>query len=1179
MSKTWSYSKKLQNKSGKLVRTDEKRETSVPSQQQLPQQNYTAQKSHKSTTKVQIHLNGHKVTAIIDSGAACTLISKDMWIIFKSEMKQPKSNKKWLNANGGQMNCIGSTYVTISIGKLEVNHKCSVIDGLQSKVLLGTDFLAKHGCIVDYIDRKLKMGSVQIPIKTRYQQEDICLVITNAIVLKANSESIHYIKTNASLGSELLVENISNNQSKIWVRDGLVMVKDNKIPVIIQNKNSFNVTLAKNTTIAKMVSFNQIQLVESPYEENRNIKQYKKASELINWSKCLQSNEWIIKTKKLIDKYDHIFSKHSADLGHFNKAKFDINTGQADPIKLRPYRVPYATVDNIDKMVDEMLQGGLISKSNSPWAAPIVIVKKKDGTDRFCIDFRKLNSVTSGDNYPIPLMEETLDKLRGAEIFSSIDLASGYWQIALHDNAKEKTAFITHKGLFQFEVMPFGLKNAGAFFQRTMEQVLQDLPNSSAYLDDVITASTNTHKHLEDLENLFKRIESANLKIKPSKCVFGASEIKFLGFQVSKSGIKPDQDKTRAVKTYPTPKNAKQIKRFMGFASYYRKFIPNFADIMEPMVRLLKKGAKFIWSNQCQEGFENMIDLLTKAPILAFPNFKNTFILTTDASTVGLGAVLSQIDSKNNERVISYASRSLRPAERNYAAHELECLAIVWGCEQFRAYLYGRHFKIYCDHNPLVYLDNYKVKSARFNRWRLLLNEYDKEIIYKKGSKNTNADALSRLDEVAINHVITTPIDDNLITKLQNEDKEIQQIIKDLKRQNKTMFNNFYMDNNLLYATKHIKNVKVKRIVVPEVLVETVLTTCHDDMSGGHLGFKKTWPKVRDRFYWKTMYRDTKNWVESCSKCASRKTPSTKRAQMVPINNATKPFDMVGVDILGPLPETYSGNKYLLVFTDYLTKWPEAFPISRIDAKTIAKVFINEIISRHGAPKILLSDQGRQFMANLVKEICDYFTTNKINTTAYHPQCNGLTERFNATICQILSMYIKENQTNWDQMVPIALFAYRTSVQESTEETPFEVLYGRSPKLPSDLEKLTKNEFTTEFKHVWKSTQDKIKKAGVRQKTHYDSLHQTNNYEPGDYIRLNSPATKTGRVSKLRNDKWHGPYQIISKDTNGNLEISVNGKTSKIHENRAKPVKFKENAHRVCNQKFGGYNLRPRKTL
>ena len=578
-----------------------------------------------------------------------------------------------------------------------------------------------------------------------------------------------------------------------------------------------------------------------------------------------------------------MISKGDHDLGHFDKYKFDIITNTDRPVKCRPNRVPYAQQQTIDKMIDDMLTNKKITKSNSPWASPIVIVKKKDGSDRFCVDYRKLNQVTIKDNYPIPLIEETLDSLGGARYFSTLDLASGYWQIALSDEAKEKTAFASHKGLFKFEVLSFGLSNAVPAFQRTMEIVLDGVSNCKVYVDEILIYSRTFDEHITHLVKVLQRLREANLKIKPRKCEFGKQEVRFLGFTINKDGIKPNEDKVEAIKNYPRPRNAKQVKRFLGMASYYRKFIKDYGSIAEPINRLLKKETRFNWSDECKESFKKLIFCLTNPPVLIYPDFTKEFILETDASTIGLGAVLAQKDKNGINRAVAYASRMLKPPERKYTATELEGLAIVWSVEQFKQYLYGRKFTIESDHNPLVYIQNMKNQKSRVCRWRDSLTQYDYEIVYKKGKLKVKADALSRAEIDEIKSETDYPA--KTISTIESIDitkesfKEAQDNESRLKELKENPPRNYFVENGILYRKYEGKNL----IVIPNSLIKVALETCHNNLGGGHLGFKKTLAKVKERFYWETRNEDTSRYCKACTPCSKWKSNILLQKSYYPI--------------------------------------------------------------------------------------------------------------------------------------------------------------------------------------------------------------------------------------------------------------------------------------------------------
>lgn len=411
-------------------------------------------------------------------------------------------------------------------------------------------------------------------------------------------------------------------------------------------------------------------------------------SELVQFEEGYLSDKETREIKTLIDEFADIFSKNSDDIG---KTDFihKIKLTDENPFKSRAYRIPQAQKKIVEDEIEKMLRTGVIKKSNSPWSSPVVLVKKKDGSIRFCVDYRKLNSKTIKDNYPMPYIDETLEGFIGKTHFSSIDLISGYWQFLMDPESQQFTSFVTHKGTFTFLRMPFGLCNAGATFQRAMEEMCEELPNSSAYIDDVVTASDNFGNHLKDLRKVFEKLRAAKLKVKPSKCKFGCSEIKFLGFIVSKSGISVCQSRSETIENYPRPKTPKQIQKFVGLINYYRKFIKDFSTLASPLTRLTKKKVPFEWSEECEVAFKTMKQCLINPPILVYPDYNKKFKITTDASNVGLGAILSQEDNEGLDRVIAYASRKLKPAEVNYSTTEQELLAIIYATEKFRPYIFG----------------------------------------------------------------------------------------------------------------------------------------------------------------------------------------------------------------------------------------------------------------------------------------------------------------------------------------------------------------------------------------------------------------------------------------------------------------------------------------------------------
>ena len=840
MRKTRTCTKRLLLKFKKLISTGKQKTSRVLINE------YSLPNKKKTSTYINVKINDNTIKTVADSGSGTTLLSNRLLKLLDGyKLSKVTDFRKFEAANGSGLEVEGTCEVDMSIGSHKLTVNCTVVNNLSVDLILGTDLFVSHGAILNFREKTLAIGDTVVKIFTEEESTFSCLITPRRINLKPNSEYIEWIKAPKAYNESILIDCI-NFKGSVEVKGGLFNCSDGFIPVIFRNNSRFREIIKKGTHLGTMetVTVNQIQ-------EQKEITGSKKASELMDFSRSELSTDELFRIKALIDKYDHVFSKNEHDLGYCDTNGFKIDTGTAAPIKSRAYRIPYAQQHKINALISDMLKHKIISKSNSPWASPIVLIKKKDGTDRFCIDYRKLNKITVKDNYPVPLIEETIDSLEGSKYFTTLDMSSGYWQMALDESAKEKTAFISNKGLFHFEVLPFGLSNAVASFQRTMEEILEGLGNTKNYLDDIMTHSKNFNDHLEHVEKVFKRLEGANLKLKPSKCTIGTKKTKFLGFDISEKGIRPNEDKLKAIQNYPRPRNPKEIKRFLGMASYYRKFIPKYSSLTEPINRLLKKSCKFLWSMECEEGFKEIIYLLTHPPVLAFPDLERKFHLTTDASKIGLGAVLSQYDDRGDEKVVGYASRLLNQAEKNYSATELECLAIVWACEQFRVYLLGKHFIINSDHNPLVYLDNTKNKSSRVTRWRLSLAEFDKEIVYKKGSENTNADALSRIEietnkkEVNDADVINCVIVDHLsqfenIKEEQRKDLKLLTIIKNCSGLKDPLYK--LVDSVLYKVKKSNKTV----LMNPNSLVEVALHTCHNDMGGGHLGFKKTWPKIRE---------------------------------------------------------------------------------------------------------------------------------------------------------------------------------------------------------------------------------------------------------------------------------------------------------------------------------------------
>ena len=870
----------------------------------------------------------------------------------------------------------------------------------------------------------------------------------------------------------------------------------------------------------------------------------------------------------LVDKFTLVFALDNSELGRATEVTHSITTTCQQPCRQPPRRVPFSLRGKVQQLIQEMLAQGIIQQSSSPWASPIVLVTKQDGSTRFCVDYRKLNAATKLDVYPLPRIDDSLDLLAGNKYFSTLDLMSGYWQVGMDPDSQEKTAFITHSGLFEFTVMPFGLCNAPATFQRLMEHVLVGLVREKCivYLDDILIIGRFFEEHLTNLQTVLTRLLEAGLKLKPEKCKLTRTEVDFFGYVVSENGVSTNPAKVSAVTQFPRPKDLKSLRAFLGLMSYYRRFIPCFSTVAHPLYNLTRKDTPFQWSKECEAAFDKLRSLLTEAPVLAYPNFQQSFTLETDASGIGLGAVLSQQQEDGVFRPIAFASRTLQNHERNYGISELEALGVVWAVKHFRPYIYGHHCTVYTDHEALKSLLNTPHPSGKLARWGMALQELDLKIEYRPGKGNARADALSRYPVSLLaekeaqpqTHAVIASIvqgmettgEEDSLRSHQQSDPDLQKIFKYLEdgilpkeekvaRELVLSKPQYTIQEGILY---HVEPDKTLRIIPPASHREKLFHETHDGPFSAHLREAKIHSQLSKHFWWPHMRRDISQWCRACLTCASRNIGKVAKPPLTPIP-VGGPFDRVGVDVL-QLPRTKRGNKYAVVFMDYLTKWPEVYATQDQTAPTIARLFVEQFISRHGVPRQLLSDRGPAFLSKLLLAVCDCIGSKKINTSAYHPQSDGLVERFNRTLTDMLAKSITPGVTEWDERLPYVLFAYRATLQASTRESPFFLLYGRDPQLPSEVMLQStsgrgvmclddyKSTLCREMRAAWDQAQQAVLKAQKQQKQQHDREAKNADFEIGDRVFVYMPATKTGQMRKLARP-FKGPYRVMARHPNG----------------------------------------------
>ena len=992
--------------------------------------------------------------------------------------------------------------------------------------------------------------------------------------------------------------------------------------------------------------------------------------------------------KHLLLESTDLFAAPGEPLGRTHLVEHVIDTGDAKPVKM-PFRRfgPYHR-KIIAEEVQSMLDKGVITPSNSPWNNPLVLVRKADGSTRCCEDARSTNELTRKDAYPIPYVTDCIDALAGAKLFCTMDLNSGFWQIPLEESSKAKTAFSTPDGgHYQFEVLPFGLCNAPATFERLMELVLQGLrwEQCLVFLDDIIVFGANFQQTLKRLKHVFQRLRAANLKLKSSKCHFFQEEVHFLGHVVSAQGVRPDPRKIVAVSEWPTPRKLRDVRSFLGLASYYRKFIERFSKIASPLTALTEKNKRFVWDEDCARAFQTLKDALVNAPILDYPSpdLHCKYILDTDASEYAVGACLSQVID-GTEKVIAYASKTLSGPQRRYCVTYRELLAVIIFTQHFRHYLLGRKFLIRTDHASLRWLDNFRdIDHGMVARWITRLSEFDYSIEHRKGAQHGNADGLSRRPEVkcrrtckrkecpdcvkivgftltpasdkpeepegnsaslhshtdqdASERITQDPHDEDgtnepaasnshthdetvmaaddtsgsngaheekeaempqqlsnwmdcltleEIAAKQEEDPHLS-LVKRWKEQDEdsppdkddlathseivkalcARWKNLVIHKGVLYrkwSEKHDPGVTTFQLVAPASIQTDIFEKLHGSRLGGHFGITRTIANFRRRFYWVRMKADLQRWCQECIECALAKGSPAHRVRLKPMTVGAF-NERVAVDMVGPLPQTEDGYVYLLVLSEYFTKYLVLIPTKTRTTIECADSIMTHYISIFGCPQSLHSDQGGEFGSELFTEMCKLLGVSKTRTTPHHPRCDGLVERANRTILQMLRTLVNEYRDDWDTLAPYLAMAYRATPHASTGLSPNLMLFGREIEMPVDImyglparqeaRFRCRSEYVRWLRHAMQKAHEmarmNLKKAADRQKRNYNANVQAFKQEMGEYCFRYIPPGGSTKMVKC----WHGPYKVLQKvsDFNFLIQLSPKSRPVRVHIDNLKP--------------------------
>lgn len=936
--------------------------------------------------------------------------------------------------------------------------------------------------------------------------------------------------------------------------------------------------------------------------------------------------------KGLTRKYPDVFALKNEPLTITPYYVHTLRLKNDKPIYKKPYPIPVKYHKEIEIQLKDLEAQGIIRPSASPYSAPLVPVAKKDGGVRLCLDFRALNDELIDDKHPLPNINLILQQLGESKVFTSLDLRQGYHQVPLAEESKHLTAFTTPYGLYEFTTVPFGLKTAPAAYQRIMNQVLIGLTGRivHVYLDDLIVQGKDMDHHLKNLHAVLDRLQKAHLSLRLDKCSFFKEQVDYLGHIVSASGLKPQPSKVQAVQQLTPPKTVKELQGFLGLVNFYRKFIKDFAKIASPLNNLLK-GRKVTkndkthleWNEEALHAFSTLKNSLTTDIVLAFPDFRKPFNLTTDASDKAIGGVLQQKDENGSLRPIAYFSRTLNGAERNYSAVEREALAVIYGLSTNRPLILGYRIHILSDHRPLTWLLKSTVPSSRIARWQTLLGEFDFSIDYLPGSSNMVADFLSRIRnqesdviegelDARIMSVTLTGGQDMSVASPEGHDKQDKFLhwslaglmehqdrdpeLRELKhafeqttggnvherderkvaeRSNVTLnaakrhfkklpLSEVCVENGILYRDVCDEYNKQKRLViVPPSYIPNALALAHSMLPAGHGGTKVTLARCRKFAYWPGMKADVEQYVRSCPVCCRFKKRGSPPAPLMRYPEVGQPFDRVHMDIVGPLSVSDEGYRYVLTVIDVLSRFLVATPLRTKAAKEVAAAFYKNVVCVHSIPPILVTDQGKEFVNTLLRELTQLLQIDHLRTTPYHPSANGVIERPNGTLINILRTLCEDNRGIWDQMLPVATHAYNTAYHRVLKDSPFFLLFSRDPNVPFEVleNKLQPCYDVDSYKAFTSSVAQRTYKLcqtnidiGWQESERMFRKSKPKQVVVGDRVYLRHVCTK-GEPKKLQ-PLFNGPFRVLEKISPVVLRLRHvrGGKIKTVHTNNVQVV-------------------------
>ncbi|CAI2345915.1 unnamed protein product [Caenorhabditis sp. 36 PRJEB53466] len=1158
------------------------------------------------TAHIPLKCNGVSILALVDTGASFTVTSASLCPLFGVYQLTTSPTESAVAFGGGHVEMAGMAAMSIEVAGTQYQHEvhftkndCIPKGPTTYNVILGNDFLRRLPRFhLDYAANRFIVGKHHIPLghlwyspHPRNNDDQFKVRALRTTVVPPHSEA--FVRCATDLMS-FVYPAVMTTQSVKEGREDLVVtpaVFDTWHPrLLVTNPTDAAITLYEKEVLGKATWYIGGAEINAVCSEKHSVASPTDQEDLqpldpefhVNLENNSLSDDERSALSALIERFADVFSRNAYDLGSSRTDPVHIYTNTEIPIRGRPYRVPTKFQAELEQHINGLLRSGRITESNTPWTSPLVLVKKKNGSMRVCLDFRRLNEVTIPDNFPLPRIEAILEKVGGSSYFSSLDMANGYLQLRLDASSSYKCGFTTENKVYAYTHLPFGLRSAASYFQRALKAVLGGLDDEVlVYIDDILVYSKDFDQHLASIEKVLARFREFNLKASPKKCEFAKRTISFLGHEITRNGYYPLKSNVAAIAAFPTPKNSEEVRRFVGMAGFFRKFIKDFAGIAEPLTKMSRKNVKFEWDQPQEDAYQTLKKALVEEPILGFPDYDKPFHIFTDASAVAQGAALMQTrqDDEKSYTVIAYTSRTLADTETRWPAIQVELGAIIFALRQFRPYVCMSKIVLHCDHKPLSYLLSKSKTHDNLSRWLIELQQYDVTIVHIDGKKNTVADCLSRakdevapLDGVELKDIIDFPV---CMTSADLEAKRLPEIAAFTPRNGRPL--NLLKEQQddaelgkvrqfLTNKTAQIEELpeswlplieycsisargllvvsfppaNLPKTVIPTKLIELLFEAFHTNaLAGGHFSWRKTLHKMQKRFFWPGMRRDTFEKCIACPKCQEKRNPNPPNREELLTVPTSRVFEKVGIDLTGPLTSTPRGNKYYANLICWFSKYVISVPLPDCRSETVARAVLNECVLKYGAMSEIITDGGSYFTSAAFKEFCDLLKLGQHVSIPHHSRGNGATERTFRTFHSIMAKYVNEKHTDWDLLLPAITFCYNTSTHSTTQETPFYLMFGRDPVFhvdrilnpePTALKTIDaeqlRESLTTTLQEAWTTAREHAVKAQETFKANADTAVKPSDIKPGDRVLMKNYGAKT-KLSRKLVMPWKGQFRVL----------------------------------------------------